>query len=1105
MRTQREGAGRRFLGMLFHAGTATGRTDGQLLQWFANGDPEASELAFAAIVERHGAMVLRTCRAVLRDEHDAQDAFQATFLILSRRGATLWVRDSLGPWLHRVARHAAVRARREAVRRMSAERSGTRTRVEPAADDAGGNEFGSLLHEEVDRLPERYRAPIVLCDLEGRTYEEAAQHLGCPVGTLKSRLARGRAQLRGRLIRRGFAPRGIVPPERRDQAAHAIVPAALADATVRAAIRFAAVPAHDGGSIPATVAALTEGVLKSMILPSLKIAVLIPLFLVVALGGLAAGTGLLAQQTPESKPAADPAVHREPRALPPASPATAQAWRRTDTYEPPDFDRFFPDDVEGGKALDALWNDKNKDKRPDEEFLRIVRRGLRRTQGPRDEIIAWVGGSYIWNASPQNPDAIEILYHASDFSGHTFAANDTRYNAVYYGLSVVQPKTPAILRTLVDMSMAENKNDWGRVAWGARAQRDELLAYLKPYIAATDEATREKAAVLAKVLGGDPDAKQAVLAWTRKRIRAKLGDRLPAIRLAIASGSPRERRDALDLVFREQIGLIMDDSFVDAFAACAKDNDPAVRKEVARSLGLALLGFDGARKADAIGVLLKLSEDTVFDVRYQAVYFGLTPVPQERRDDVVRRLLMMAMTERASPRGRGLYRRITWGLGHDRDTAARILNEFLRGNDLIRAKAAREIYKEMTGRTLPGFAADTETRAGYATAFRDLHEHLRTVYPNFQLKGIDWDAVGRELLPRAASVETEEQFGLLVLELVARLQDSHAVVLEGSATPPDPGMPEWDPFFASLLDDRGRPVIFFVGHSTPAWKAELRPGMTVLAVNGVSADEAIERWMKRQRTYYGYSSERYLKYDAARLFHRQKAEGVAVKLSLEDVKGRRSVVELAAAYRGWYIPRLPVQRPEIDDGGADVSWTRLQDSIGYIQVRRMKPGFEVSLDQALASLGPMKGLILDVRGNSGGGFEASTAFRNFAPATGVDADRTALPRRPRYTGPIALLIDERCISAGAGWASWFIAKERARVFGTTTAGASARKATYTLRNGLYKIEVPVKAYNGFLDRPIERRGLEPDVEVRCSAKDLSEGKDTVVEAGVRWLTATSRP
>ena len=164
-------------------------------------------------------------------------------------------------------------------------------------------------------------------------------------------------------------------------------------------------------------------------------------------------------------------------------------------------------------------------------------------------------------------------------------------------------------------------------------------------------------------------------------------------------------------------------------------------------------------------------------------------------------------------------------------------------------------------------------RKGYVTAFRDLYDHLGKVYPSFAIKGIDWEKVGRELLPRAEAVETEEQFGLLVEELVARLEDSHAYVHEGSATPPSAGFPEWDPWLACLIDDRGRPVLYAVSPRTPAWKAGVRPGMTVLSVNGVPAAEAMDRWMKRQRKYVGYSSERYLRYDAARFFHRQMKKG----------------------------------------------------------------------------------------------------------------------------------------------------------------------------------------------------------------------------------------
>jgi C-terminal processing protease CtpA/Prc len=181
------------------------------------------------------------------------------------------------------------------------------------------------------------------------------------------------------------------------------------------------------------------------------------------------------------------------------------------------------------------------------------------------------------------------------------------------------------------------------------------------------------------------------------------------------------------------------------------------------------------------------------------------------------------------------------------------------------------------------------------------------------------------------------------------------------------------------------------------------------------------------------------------------------------------------------------------DDSADVAWKRLDNKLGYLRVRRIRADLPSQLDRALGELGAIDGLIIDVRGNSGGGFDARAALLNF------DLNNTDHPERPRYRGPIALLIDERCISAGEGWASWFIANKRARVFGSATSGASSRKQEFTLTNGLFKVVVPVKAYNGFLDRPIERRGLEPDVEVRCNAADLAAGRDTVLEAAKKFL------
>ena len=193
---------------IFSVGTLSGLTDGQLLERFAQGQggmPE-SEAAFTALVERHGPMVLGVCRAVLGDRHDAEDACQATFLVLAQRAGLIRRRDSVASWLYGVARRVALRARREAARRRELERRrrarvGVAERVsQPPAEP------WPELYEELDRLPEPFRAAVVLCDLEGHSYEQAAGILHCPVGTLQSRLGRGRERLRRRLERPGSAP-----------------------------------------------------------------------------------------------------------------------------------------------------------------------------------------------------------------------------------------------------------------------------------------------------------------------------------------------------------------------------------------------------------------------------------------------------------------------------------------------------------------------------------------------------------------------------------------------------------------------------------------------------------------------------------------------------------------------------------------------------------------------------------------------------------------------------------------------------------------------------------------------------------------------------------
>ena len=264
----RNGAVLKHIRTLFDVGVTAGMTDGQLLEQFITRRGEASEWAFAALVERHGPMVLRACRRIVRDEHDAQDAFQATFLILARKGGALWVRDSLGPWLHRVARRVATRAQLGTDRRRAAERGAAevaRDRVEgPAWDDRW-----RVIHEEIDRLSDRYRIPIILCDVENRTYEDAARHLGCPIGTVKSRLARGRERLRERLARRGLAPAaGLLVVGLLTAPARAAVPPALVGNTTRAAARFVAAKGT-GGPFSASVAALVIEVSRTMTMTKL--------------------------------------------------------------------------------------------------------------------------------------------------------------------------------------------------------------------------------------------------------------------------------------------------------------------------------------------------------------------------------------------------------------------------------------------------------------------------------------------------------------------------------------------------------------------------------------------------------------------------------------------------------------------------------------------------------------------------------------------------------------------------------------------------------------------------------------------------------------------
>ena len=186
---------------LFHEGAVGALSDGELLERFTTRRGEAAEAAFAILVERHAPMVLATCRQLLGDVHDAEDASQAAFLVLAKKARTIRSGQAIGGWLHAVAVRIASKAKVAAARRRKKEQRGAEMAVRrPETPDP--TDRWAELHRQIDRLPDRLRLPIVLCYLEGLTHAEAAHQLGWPVGTVESRLARGRERLKERLTAR---------------------------------------------------------------------------------------------------------------------------------------------------------------------------------------------------------------------------------------------------------------------------------------------------------------------------------------------------------------------------------------------------------------------------------------------------------------------------------------------------------------------------------------------------------------------------------------------------------------------------------------------------------------------------------------------------------------------------------------------------------------------------------------------------------------------------------------------------------------------------------------------------------------------------------------
>ncbi|HKB39644.1 MAG TPA: sigma-70 family RNA polymerase sigma factor, partial [Gemmataceae bacterium] len=277
-------------------------SDRELLQRF---NLQQDEAAFAELVTRHGAMVYRVARRVVQNDHDAEDVFQAAFLVLARKARMLDGCESLGPWLFQVARRVALAAHRTAARRHAHElRAESPCPVDPLAD-ISLREAQAVFDEELARLPERLSAPLVLCLVEGATHDEAARQLGWSLGTLRRRLAQGRALLRTRLERRGLGLSAALLAALLVPATGSATPAAALVETVVRVARLTGTVQSVAGVVSARARVLADGFTSALLGIPLQVTAVLLLFL----GVLAVGIGLAAPPTP---PAERPSETRRP-------------------------------------------------------------------------------------------------------------------------------------------------------------------------------------------------------------------------------------------------------------------------------------------------------------------------------------------------------------------------------------------------------------------------------------------------------------------------------------------------------------------------------------------------------------------------------------------------------------------------------------------------------------------------------------------------------------------------------------------------------------------------------------------------------------------------
>jgi len=338
---------------------------------------------------------------------------------------------------------------------------------------------------------------------------------------------------------------------------------------------------------------------------------------------------------------------------------------------------FFPDDVEGAKELDELWAVKNQafNTVPREEILEIIRKGFRRTSADKNDIIRTVGSRYIWNESPSEPAAVDILYCAS-FNP------DVMYNAFYYGLTVAKPKSPMVLKRLADLAM--QGYGVGRIAWGVWAvqdQREEFIVLLKPFLNSNVFTERLQAQNTIRVI----EAKSRRVYDTSKgetnpkdieKNRKDFGDKLDEIRQTLLTGASSSRLAEIERICSLDIFHLFDDTFIPAIQACAKDENPKVRIATAEIAGCYWIWGDTMKNSEITQLLIRLSNDDAQEVRFTTVEKGLFNIP-DKTSDVIKRIIDITLADRKQIPEK-LYQRIERVLRVNRDKASEILREYFR-------------------------------------------------------------------------------------------------------------------------------------------------------------------------------------------------------------------------------------------------------------------------------------------------------------------------------------------------------------------------------------------------------------------------------------------